>query len=588
MTADPLPASQNAPPAAQRRVSTVEAPGIPSWFDDETPRGRRRRRLVGLWRPAAGLAAAALAGALWLADRQAAAICVLGIIALTIGFLLGIVLLRRVLAGSGPIVGVARAIVEEAISTRLSIVLVMLVVVTLPALPLLLDPAERLAYRIQFFLNWSLSGATILLAMITIALGCGSVCGDIDSRQIHMALSKPLRRWEYLVGKWLGVVLLDLLLVGLVGIGVATFALAQARTPAADAADRIAVDEQVLTARASARPLHPSGTEFETSIEATIEQIRKDDPTLFDKDPARARKRIYSQRIHEWHTITADVVSSFVFTGLDPKRMQSPVVQLRLEPYADNSSISRADVRFALWLDERPFPVRDGVHEDYTFSTGTVHTIDLPVSAITPDGTLRLTMANRNLVMPGEDRPTSISFTPGKGLEVLYRVGGFGGNFLRCLVVMWAKLAMLAAVALAAAAWLGFPTALLTSLMVFVTAVASAFFADAIDIYTGLDRRDATLVSMLRLRLGIFAERLQKVEWWEAIKTVGSYFADMFLSLVPSFADYDSVTQVAGGRVVPLAEVGFAILLLGVLYPLLLLGIGWFFLERRDLVSTAS
>jgi ABC-type transport system involved in multi-copper enzyme maturation permease subunit len=564
--------------------STSARPALPTWFDDESP----QQRWVGWWRTAAGLAAVALAGGLWLADRQAAAICLFGIIALTLGFVLGIMLLRRVLSGSHPVIGVAGAIVEEAISTRLSIVLVMLVVVTLPALPLLLDPAERLEYRVQFFLNWSLSSASILLAMITIALGCSSVCGDIDSRRIHMALSKPLRRWEYLVGKWLGVVLLDLLLVGLVGIGVATFALAQARARAVDAADRIAVDEQVLTARASARPLHPSGTEFETSIEATIEQIRKDDPTLFDKDPARARKRIYSQRIHEWHTITADVVSSFVFTGLDPKHIRSPVVQLRLEPYADNSSISRADVRFALWLDERPFPVRDGVHEDYTFSTGTVHTIDLPVSAITPDGTLRLTMANRNLVMPGEDRPTSISFTPGKGLEVLYRVGGFGGNFLRCLVVMWAKLAMLAAVALAAAAWLGFPTALLTSLVVFVTAVASAFFADAIDIYTGLDRRDATLVSMLRLRLGIFAERLQKVEWWEAIKTVGSYFADMFLSLVPSFADYDSVTQVAGGRVVPLAEVGFAILLLGVLYPLLLLGIGWFFLERRDLVSTAS
>jgi uncharacterized protein YceK len=575
MTADPLPASQNAIPAAQR-VSTVAAPGIPSWFDDETPRGRRRKRLVGLWRPAVGLAAAALAGGLWLADRQAAAICLLGIIALTIGFLLGIVLLRRVLSGSRPVIGVARAIVEEAISTRLSILLVMLVVVTLPALPLLLDPAERLAYRIQFFLNWSLSGATILLAMITIAVGCGSVCGDIDSRQIHMALSKPLRRWEYLLGKWLGVVLLDLLLVTLVGIGVATFAAAQARMPAADVADRIAVDEQVLTARASARPSHPRGAEFEQSVDATIEQIRQDDPTLFDKDPALARKRIFAQRIHEWHTITADVVSSFVFTGLDPQKIRSPVVQLRLEPFADNSSISRADVRFALWLNERPYPVRNGVHEDYTFSTGTVHTIDLPASAIAADGMLRLTIANRNLVMPGE------------GLEILYRVGGFGGNFLRCLCVMWAKLAMLAAVALAAAAWLGFPTALLTSLMVFVTAVASAFFADAIDIYTGLDRKDATLVSMLRLRLSLFAERLQKGEWWEAIKTVGSYGADTFLALVPSFADYDSVTQVAGGRVVPLAELGYAVLVLGMLYPLLLLCLGWFFLERRDLVSTAS
>ena len=587
MTADHLPVSQNATPATQR-VSTVEAPGMLSWFDDEAPRGRRRKWLVGLWRPATGLAAAALAGGLWLADRQAAAICILGIIALTIGFFLGIVLLRCVFSGSHPVIGVARAIVEEAISTRLSIVLVMLVVVTLPALPLLLDPAERLAYRIQFFLNWSLSGATILLAMITIALGCGSVCGDIESRQIHLALSKPLRRWEYLLGKWLGVVLLDLMLVTLVGIGVATFAAAQARTPAADAADRIAVDEQVLTARASARPIHPRGAEFEKSVAATIEQIRKDDPALFDKDPARARKRIFSQRIHEWHTITTDVVSSFVFTGLDPKRIQSPVVQLRLEPFADNSSISRADVRFALWLNERPFPVRAGVHEDYTFSTGTVHTIDLPASVIAADGTLRLTIANRNLVMPGEDRPTSISFAPGEGLEILYRVGGFGGNFLRCLCVMWAKLAMLAAVALAAAAWLGFPTALLTSLMVFVTAVASAFFADAIDIYTGLDRRDATLVSMLQLRLGLFAETLQKGEWWEAIKTVGSYGADTFLTLVPSFADYDSVTQVAGGRVVPLAELVFAVLVMGVLYPLLLLCLGWFFLERRDLVSTAS
>ena len=113
-------------------------------------------------------------------------------------------------------------------------------------------------------------------------------------------------------------------------------------------------------------------------------------------------------------------------------------------------------------------------------------------------------------------------------------------------------------------------------------------FADAIDIYTGLDRKDATLVSMLRLRLGLFAETLQKGEWWEAIKTVGSYGADTFLTLVPSFADYDSVTQVAGGRVVPLAELGYAVLVLGVLYPLLLLCLGWFLLERRDLVSTAS
>ncbi|MFM8804558.1 MAG: hypothetical protein ACKOK8_11720, partial [Planctomycetia bacterium] len=91
--------------------------------------------------------------------------------------------LRRLLTAGHPVIGVARSIVEEAVGTRLSVLLVMLVVVALPTLPLVLDPGERLAYRVQFFLDGSLSGASVLLALITIALSCTSVCGDIESRR---------------------------------------------------------------------------------------------------------------------------------------------------------------------------------------------------------------------------------------------------------------------------------------------------------------------------------------------------------------------------------------------------------------------
>ena len=534
------------------------------------------------------MAALALAAGLWATGRPASAIAVAGAVALAVGFVVGVAVLRQLLSGSHPVVGVARAIVEEAIGSRLSILLVMMVVVTLPILPLLLDPQERLAYRLQFLLTWSLSGASVLLAVITIALSCGSVCGDIESRRIHMTLSKPIHRAEYLLGKWLGVILLDGMLVGLVGIGVYAGVLALAKTPAADPADRLAVQEQVLTARVVARPVHPSGADFDRSVAATIEEIRNADPATFDRSPERARKRIVAQRVHEWHTVTADVVSSYLFTGLDKQAIRAPVVQLRLEPFADNSSIARADVRFALWLNERPFPIRGGEHAAYTFSTGLTHTIDLPTEAIADDGTLRVTIANQNLVMPGEERPTSISFTPGEGLEVMYRAGSFGGNVVRGLLVMWAKLVLLAAAALAAAAWLGFPTALLASLMVYVTAAASGFFADAIDIYTGLDRKNDTLMDMLRLRLSLIFERIVKVEWWELIKTFGAYFADAFLAVVPSFGTQDAIAQLATGRLVPLAEVASGLLFLAVAYPFALLALGWVLLERRDLVSSAS
>jgi hypothetical protein len=558
--------------------------GLPPWLADNSVAGRRTRFA---W-PGAVIAALALAAGLWAAGRPASAIAVAGAVALAVGFVVGVAVLRQLLSGSHPVVGVARAIVEEAIGSRLSILLVMMVVVTLPILPLLLDPQERLAYRLQFLLTWSLSGASVLLAVITIALSCGSVCGDIESRRIHMTLSKPIHRSEYLLGKWLGVILLDGMLVGLVGIGVYAGVLALAKTPAADAADRLAVQEQVLTARVVARPEHPSGADFDRSVAATIEEIRNADPALFDRSPERARKRIVAQRVHEWHTVTSEVVSSYLFTGLDKQAIRAPVVQLRLEPFADNSSIARADVRFALWLNERPFPIRSGEHAAYTFSTGMTHTIDLPTEAIADDGTLRVTIANQNLVMPGEERPTSIAFTPGEGLEVMYRAGSFGNNVVRGLLVMWAKLVLLAAAALAAAAWLGFPTALLASLMVYVTAAASGFFADAIDIYTGLDRKNDTLMDMLRLRLSLIFERIVKVEWWELIKTFGAYFADAFLAVIPSFGTQDAIAQLATGRLVPLAEVASGLLFLAVAYPLALLALGWVLLERRDLVSSAS
>jgi hypothetical protein len=316
--------------------------------------------------------------------------------------------------------------------------------------------------------------------------------------------------------------------------------------------------------------------------------MKKDDPSSFAADPDGARKRIRSRQLLEWHTIQADVVSSYLFTGLGRARAESQVVQLRMKPFANNVGIDRADVRFALWLNERPFPMRDGKHEEFTFASGSFHTITLPTSAIADDGTLLVTIANRNLVPPGETAATSISFSPGKGLEVLCRVGGFEGNFLRGLALAWAKLAMLAAAALAAASWLTFPVAVLTGLMVYVAASAQAFLADAIDIYTGLDAADASFTAMIRLRSSLLFERLNKLEWWDAVKTLLSYFGDAFLSLVPSFGAHDGVTQVATGRLISWGDAGWGLLVLAVAYPIVLLALGWLLLERRDLVNVSG
>ena len=124
--------------------------------------------------------------------------------------------------------------------------------------------------------------------------------------------------------------------------------------------------------------------------------------------------------------------------------------------------------------------------------------------------------------------------------------------------------------------------------MVYVAASAQAFLAAAIDIYTGLDAADASFTAMIRLRSSLLFERLNKLELWDAVKTLLSYFGDAFLSLVPSFGAHDGVTQVATGRLISWGDAGWGLLVLAVAYPIVLLAVGWLLLERRDLVNVSG
>ncbi len=484
-----------------------------------------------------------------------AAVALAGVTTLGLLTVLGQAVLRGILAAPNGICAVARVIVEEAVRTRATLVLLVIVLVSLPSLPLVLDSKERLAYRIQFFLDWSLGGATFLLAMMTIFLVCGSICGDVDSRRVHMSLVKPLNRWQYLLGKLLGATLVNGLLLAIVGVGILTAARVLENAAATDPADRSAVEGQVLTARRTVRPAHPKRADFELDIDAEVDRLKQDDPSAFTAGEEAARARIQAQKVQQWHSVYPDMVSSYLFEGLDTARVSGGTVQLRLKPFADNVNVDRADVRFVLWLNDRPYPVEAGEHKEFTITSGMVHTLDLPSGSVDADGRLLVTFANRNLIPAGAVRPTAISFIPGQGMEMLYRVGTFEGNLLRGILICWIKLAMVAAAAVAAASWLGFPTAVLTALGIFAIASASAFLGDSLNIYTGADMENAGLIDLFNERLYHFSKAVGEWRFWTALKVVSSSVGEFLLLIVPSFGPYDAVTLVATGRVVSTADV---------------------------------
>lgn len=82
---------------------------------------------------------------------------------------------------------------------------------------------ERLELS-SFLLNAALYAANFLAVVLAVVMSVDTIAGEVASGAIHTIVTKPLRRWQVIMGKWLGLAcLLSLILATLVGamVGIA-------------------------------------------------------------------------------------------------------------------------------------------------------------------------------------------------------------------------------------------------------------------------------------------------------------------------------------------------------------------------------
>jgi ABC-type transport system involved in multi-copper enzyme maturation permease subunit len=528
---------------------------------------------------------AAIFGALVLLGSPTTRAATLGALAMAGGYVIGVFALRRLLLVPVGVAGVARAVVDEAIRMRSTLVLLFLALACVPVLPLVLDPSERLSYRLQFLITWNLGGASLILAMLTAFLACASVSGDIASGRIQMTLSKPLARLEYMVGKWLGIALYNLLLVSLVGIGCYTLVVMLANEPALDDADRDAVVGEVLVARREFQPTPENPEAYEAAIAVALEQFAADDPQEFARHEGAVRRRLRKEHDWQWHTVTPDMVSTFMFRELGTMGNDQARVQLELKPRVLNVDIDLSDVRFAMWLNDRPWPLKDGEPVVQQLPSYAKHVFELPAEIVSESNDLRLRMANRNHVPAGETRATAITLPPGDGLRVFVRTGGFEVNLLLCLAVMWFKLTLVAAVGVAAGAMFDFSSAILATLVIYATAIGSDFFRDSLGIYNvGAD----TVVEGVAERIGYTAKYVSEGQGYATFRSLMGFVTDLVLGVLPSFSSDAAITKLATGIEIAPSAVVWRMFLFCLVYPVVFGLLGWVVLDRRDLVRSGS
>ena len=513
------------------------------------------------------VALAGLAG--WLFFQAIAAprpaIAVAGITGMALSFMLGLELVRLLLSGAHPILGVARTMVDEAIRQKIALVFIVVLIVLVPVLPPLLA-GDQLKQQVSNFLRYSLFVTGSLLSIMTVMLAARSLTAELESRVAFTTLTKPIARWQHITGKWLGLMALNAVLLTVAGVGIYSFTELLTRQQAASATDRAAVHEQILTGRLALQPETERPDDLTEQVIARLGELQTRDPATFGQPgtplhqvPREAVAQVESEVVRRWLAIPPRGSRTYRFTGLDRLSPEATAIQLQLRPKA-RGSIDDKLIDLALRINDRDYPLEQQMRDD------TQKILYIDRRWINDDGVMDVEIFNgrRGLESPASDQPT-IAFESGAGLLVLYRVASFERNLTRGLGMLWVRLGFLAMLGLAAATFLGFPVACLACALVFLAGAGSAFLTESFNTYASVGAKDLSLPARYLAAPEAVSTQLTAGEYWKAVKVLIRLVGETFATLVPSLSDHNPGPQVAEGYVITYRDLGGALLRIGLI-----------------------
>lgn len=447
---------------------------------------------VGLF-VAAGIAA----GPLYLYEpTRAFGQILLGAIALTASFSVLVQALRAALSGDRPMIAIARNVLDEALRMKIGVIFIVALIFLLAALPQLLDEAQPLRYRVQSFLQYSVTATFWVLALLTLFFSVATVAFEQRDRLIWQTMVKPVRPITYLLGKWLGVMTLNLALLSVSATGVFLFVEYLRNQPAQGeirpflmedgrpglTQDRQILESQVLTARAGAQvdPAQIDPERLNDAIEQRVQDALQRDFALRD-DPQRLRalqedlrEELIKQAEQQYLAVppTPAGARNYRFSGLGSARDLERPLTVRYKINAGSNEPGQ--------LYRVTFLTPTGMVKQQT-PLGITQTFSIPPFAINEEGDVVLRVFNGDPEI-GIVNPLTISFPP-DGFEILYTAGTYESNFLRISATLWLKLGFIAAVGVAAATFLSFPVACLLTLLILFAAESSIYLMESLEEY---------------------------------------------------------------------------------------------------------
>ena len=370
---------------------------------------------------------------------------------------------------------IASNTIAQAIRLKSAGIIIVLLAVLLPMMGLTVVGDQTLKGKLQTFSSYGLSLTSVLLCLLTIVISCYSLTSDLKYKQIFLVATKPIRRHELLLGKFLGVIVLDVLLLTIFSGIVYGLTWSLPWLVKAPQGQRQQADREFFTARAVLTPTLDEQA-VEQEVQRRYDQLRKDDQIPEDMTRERVLGQIRSQELFRAKACEPSHEKIWEFDSVrakDPNDLIFVRYKYRVAGQTLDTQIAGAwkigDIR-PLKTGQPPGTPIFAVERIET--TQTELEFAVPAACVAADGYVGLVFFND----PQNNTQTIIL----DDLKVMYRTGSFEGNFLRVAGMILVRLVFLAAMGVSVSTWLSFPVAVLICLAAYTSGMINGFIIESI------------------------------------------------------------------------------------------------------------
>lgn len=353
--------------------------------------------------------------------------------------------------------------VRSAVRSRVFISLVTVLLLTVAGLPIMIKGDGTAAGQVRILLYYTLGLTAFILGAATLWISCGAISGEIKEKHIRLVAVKPVRRFELWLGKWLGLLFINAVLLCFAGSTVYVLLHWTIRPSKITKEERRSLDEEILVGRRLILPRTESvDEEAHKRLYRLIEEGKISADTPHDEAFALEEKRLLAEKL----VVAPGSSKQWVFDLPERRRTGAPMFA-RFSFYP--ASREKRTV-YGIWnigTKETPdifsLPRKNYRHGRHRFS--------IPGSAIPEKGpmTVRFTNAERDL-------SNTIVFGPGPGIELLILESTFEINMIRAIIIIFCQLALLAALGLTAGSLLSLPVATFAVSSVLAICMMSHYF----------------------------------------------------------------------------------------------------------------